>query len=540
MSPALPALVTAAARGQVKDAPAVLTAWEEAVGSAATRTAALLAAPAVSRGLRRAGALDEALAVCRQAQPLVTGPEVLATLGQARLVAELASGTQVAAQDLLAAAAALVAASDGRFDKGQHEEASRLLYLAWELLLDRSLHAESTRSPLTDDPDSWLAQVSAAKVARWFAAARPDRPRRWPRRRVRRVLVVTKDGSHFLDQPRQVAARAGIEVREVVLRSLSGKGWQMPAGIALAQLRVAARRGERPEVPAELAEAYAWADQVLVDWCDDAAAVVAATAPPGTEVAVRLHSIEALSVQPHFVAWERVSRLVFVAEHVQRLVEQVVPAVRGVRRGIVPPHEPRLSGGSVPPAGPDRVLALVGWSQPVKDPVWALEVLAELRRHDPGWRLLLVGPDQFALGSTRPLVNAYAERFAARLAEPDVAGAVDRLPWLEDVTTLGAHACAILSSSVREGYAVALHEAVEGGLLPVVRRWPLLGRYDPPGGTCAGEWVVDTPQQAAARLLGADPAARERAWQWLHAHLGREAVGQRYRTHLGWPVPHRR
>lgn len=542
MATPLAPILREAVRGRVADARAVLTAWNAAFDDAATRTASLVAAPGVSRALRRAGAAGPALEVCDTSDPHVTGPELRATLTQSRLLALMALGEDPPLDEVRAGAALLVAASDARFDKDEREAAARLLHLAWELLLDRSLHTEGTTSPLTADASGWTGPTRAAKVAVWFDQAIPHRAR-WRRphpRRVRRVLVVTQHGSSFLAQPRAMAARAGVELREITLTDLQDEGWVVPRGPGMAALRVAARNGDTTEVPAELAAGYAWADQVLVDWCDEAAVLVSATAPPDVEVVVRLHSVEALSVQPHFVSWERVDRLVLVGSHLARLLVAVLPRARKVRRGVIPPYTPaeRLRG-PLPPAGAPHVVALVGWAQPVKDPAWALDVLAALRREDPRWRLLLVGPDSFAEPSGRPAIDRYAEAYRARASAPDVAGAVDHLPWLEDVKALAGHASVVLSSSVRESFGVGLHEAVEAGLLPVVRRWPLVAPFGAPGGTCAPEWVVDTPEQAARRILdhAEDDQARERARRWLDREQGALVAARGYRRQLRWPVP---
>jgi len=540
MATPLAPLLRDAVRGRVADSDAVRLAWHEAFEDPSTRTASLIAAPQVARALRRAGAPEAAVEVCASADPLVTGAELRATLDQSWLLARMAAGDDPPHEEVLRGAASLVAASDGRFDKDQREAAARLLHLAWELLLDRSLHTHGTTSPLAEDARGWTRSVRGAKVAVWLDQAIPERPwwRRWARPRVRRVLLVTQRGSNFLDQLRTSAERAGVELREVVLTDLQGDGWVIPRGAAMSALRVAAREGARPEVPEQLAQAYAWADQVLVDWCDEAAVLVSATAPEDVEVVVRVHSLEALSPQPPFVSWERVDRLVVVAGHIGRLLETVVPRTGKVRRGLLPPHAPagRLDG-SPPPARQPHVMALVGWAQPVKDPVWALDVLAAVRAEDPRWRLLLVGPDLFAEPSTSPAVNRYADAYRERAARPDVAGAVDHLPWLDDVTTLGEHASVILSTSVREGFAVGLHEAVEGGLLPVVRRWPIVAPFGAPGETCAPEWVVDTPEQAARRVLEPPDDARELAWRWLDRRLGARVAARGYRRLLRWPVP---
>lgn len=540
MSAALPEVLKQAVLGHVPDPAAVLTAWEAAIGQDASRTATLVAGPGLARGLRKAGHLEHAIELCRAAELATPGPEIRATLVQVRLQTQLALTGTVTPHEIQAAARGLMDASDARLAKGQHAEATRLLHYALELLLDRALHTETTTSPLQTGAAAWMSTVNTARITAWLAAAAPRRVPARRLRRVRRVLVVTRDGSNFLEQVRDQATRAGIELREIVLSSLSGERWQLPSGPQLPNVRVEARLGRRPAVPAALKDGYAWADQVLVDWCDEAAVVVSATVPDDVELVVRLHSVEALSVPAHLVSWERVDRLVLVSTHIGTLLDEMVAGLFDVPRVVIPPAASTgTTWTDVPGPQVSHVLALVGWAQPVKDPIWALEVLAELRAADPAWRLLLVGRDQFAEPSHRVGVAQYAKAFATRREQPDVAGAVDHLPWLDDVTELCRHASAVLSSSIRESFAIGLHEAVDGGLLPVVRRWPLVAPYGAPGETCDPAWVVDTPAEAARRVLQhwSDEQARRSAWDWLTTELSPRVLSCRYRTQLRWPLP---
>jgi glycosyltransferase involved in cell wall biosynthesis len=144
-----------------------------------------------------------------------------------------------------------------------------------------------------------------------------------------------------------------------------------------------------------------------------------------------------------------------------------------------------------------RTLGLVGWGAPAKDAGWALDVLAELRRTDPSWRLRLVGLEPEAPG--------YAAEVRARMAQEDVAGAVDVVGASDDVPGELTRIGALVSSSTRESFHLAVAEAAASGARVAVRDWPTLSRYGGPHGVWPDDWVVRTPQEAAALLLSSAP-----------------------------------
>lgn len=63
----------------------------------------------------------------------------------------------------------------------------------------------------------------------------------------------------------------------------------------------------------------------------------------------------------------------------------------------------------------------------------------------------------------------------------------------------------ILSTSRFEGTHEALLQGAASGALPVVRNWPELRAWGGPASIYPPEWVVDSPQAAAARILAATP-----------------------------------
>jgi glycosyltransferase involved in cell wall biosynthesis len=212
----------------------------------------------------------------------------------------------------------------------------------------------------------------------------------------------------------------------------------------------------------------------------------------------------------HLVDWSRVDRLIFVAPHLRRLARAAVPVLRGVPTSVLPNATlladiPRTK---VPEAA--RTLALIGWGQAVKDPLYALEILGRLRLSDDSWRLLLVGNPFPEHDRTRS--EAYRDRVQERLARADLAGAVDLVAWTPDLTELFSRVGFILSTSLRESFHISLIQAAASGAVPVVRDWPVVAAYGGPSSFLPKDWVIRTPAEAAARILDyADPARRSEA-----------------------------
>ena len=80
---------------------------------------------------------------------------------------------------------------------------------------------------------------------------------------------------------------------------------------------------------------------------------------------------------------------------------------------------------------------------------------------------------------------------------------------------------------------MGLHEAVAGGCLPVVRRWPMMAAYGAPSSAAAPEWVVDDVEQAAARILSSGDGDVSAARAWLRREVVERVVTD-YAEALGW------
>lgn len=481
-------------------------------------------APRLAQALRRSGALPDASLVAELtlADARVRGEDVRAlALAHAALVA-LDRGEPPSY--LTEAVSQLTAMADRLFAKDSARAAARPLALALEALFHRTMHAEDLLSPLATAPADFLRPLTSSAT---YQALQPGSlPAPPPPTATRRLLAVSDGNWTFIDDVLTALADRGVEVRRLDLSTTDvGRGARRLRSMVAARLDGPPGADDQP--PAAVRESLAWADTVWVDWCTDAAVWASRHVPDGTRLIVRLHSIEALSTQPHVVDWSRVSDVVFVSAALRGLARAAVPALRGPggpRLHVVANHSV-LAGFDLPKHDDAwRTLALVGWAQTVKDPIWALQVLATLRREDPAWRLLLVGPDFPQSVTARGA--AYRDRFAERVQRADVRGAVERLGYRSDLDEVFRSVGFVLSTSRRESFHVGLLQGAASGAVPVVRDWPLLRRYGGPRTLYPRGWVVESPHAAAKRILRHADAGRAAA----AGARARRAVWSRYRS----------
>lgn len=421
-----------------------------------------------------------------------------------------------------AAVTALVRAADRALEDDDEPRAVDAAHLALSLLFHRELHADGTSSPLVEDPDTFLASWRASRVGRLLAASTPREGtgRCAPRRAG--VLVEPGAWPRFA-APVLEALRRRTEVVESDLARRSGYGGGLSVRRHLVEQRLAQALGRLPVPRYDLLEQTEQVEAVFVDWADPAALATVMNAAAGVPLTLRIHSMDALSCWIHLIDWSRVTHLVLVSEPLRLLVTRLLgEALEHTQVHVVPNVVDLARVVTEKEEGHRRRLLMVGWAQQVKDPLFALDVLAALLAEDPSWRLRLVGAD-FLPGAVRSQ-QGYARAFRRRMAEPDVRHAVELVGYTDTVAPHVAASGFVLSTSRRESFGVGLVEAAAAGTVPVVRDWPI---FAPLGGARSlfpDDWVVDTVDEAVARIreLAEDPA-------WSQASRdARQVVARRF------------
>jgi glycosyltransferase involved in cell wall biosynthesis len=486
----------------------------------------------VHESMIRAGHPASAARTAAAAAARMGGKRPRADLLDKAAIAELRTGRLPAF--FSAAVDAELAIADAAYVRGNLGRAATGAYRAIQLLLHRGIHYDGLTSPLAEDAERFLAPWHRSEVGRALGAPRgrklPAAPR--PTDRPTRILLVTRLNTNFLGEIRQ--RYTDLPDTEVRLLDLGTDPVREPLTRRISDL-VEHRLGGKPGYGAEVEEWLRphldWADTVFVDWCTSSAALVTLVDPGTARIIVRLHSFEAFAIWPQVVDFSRVDDLVFVSDHLRDLTLAAVPR-------LTAPGAPRtpVVGNAMDlrryarekPAEARFTLGLVGISAIAKDPRWAIEVLRELRRVDARYRLLLVGSD--VNGRTSPAAKAYQQAYLRDVAELEPSGAVVRTGQTHDVPAALTDVGVMISSSVREGSPCGLIEGAASGAVPVVRDWPFFaGKPHGARTLFPADWVVDTPQQAAERILKV--TATEDGWR----EAGRAASAHALAT-WDWPV----
>ena len=426
-------------------------------------------------------------------------------------------------EDIVSVVEDVLAAADDALDDEDIDAAAHRLHLALAVLFHRELHADVTASPLVDTPDAFLAPLRASRVHAALRHSVPATEREYDRRDGSgAVLVLPGSYGRF---SRAVIELLGDRIDATVL-DMSSRGHFMGMGAHEGTLRarLAQALGQPVTPDYELLEAMEASDVVFADWADRGAVWTSMQLPAGVRMVLRIHSMDALSPWIHVIDWSRISDVVFVSSHLRDIVLAQVGSDLGDTRVHVIPNIVDVDRFSGVTHGADtpRTLALVGWSQKVKDPLWALEVLGRLRRDDPTWRLALIGHD-FSPGAVRSS-HDYTEAFVGRLVEDDVAGGVDFIDFTDDLPGVLGSVDVILSSSLRESFGVGLVEGAAAGCVPVVRDWPMFRAHRGARTLFPPEWVVADVDAAVARIH----AVSDRE-QWAQSSAqAREVVAERF------------
>jgi glycosyltransferase involved in cell wall biosynthesis len=481
-----------------------------------------LRAPGVPQGIRVATGLRVAEAMkwagkhSGAAYALaLTASKVKDPAIKARLLDDAATmdvGRGVASKHTGKAVKALLAYADVQYAAGEFEDAARALRRALVLGFHRVTHIDQLTSPLADNPGRFVKPFHASKALQQVMVPRgrlrpPAAP---PADRPLRLLIATSANDnflpHLLDRYRD---HPDVEVRYLDFATQPSFKRILGADHRVVQERL----GGDPEYAAlveDLLRPYLeWADTLFLDWCVGPAAMLTTVDPGDTRIVVRLHSYEAFTRWTQVVDFSRVDDLVFVADHVRDLATALTPRLRG-------PQAPRMHmlhnamelAGFAREKSPDARfnLGLVGVSQVPKDPIWAVELLRLLRAEDERYRLILVGGDMDP--GTSQATRKYRTRMEKELKPLVESGAVVRLGPTDDVAGKLTDIGFIISSSVREGSHVGLMEGAASGAVPVVRDWPFYaGKQNSARTLYPDGWVVDTPAEAAHRVLEVNATA---------------------------------
>ncbi|MEU2612024.1 glycosyltransferase family 1 protein [Micromonospora sp. NPDC007271] len=395
-------------------------------------------------------------------------------------------------------------------------QAAAAVSKAWSLASNRVLHFDRLTSPMSEDPDAFLAPFRASAAARKLSGPRgrlaPAAPA--PTDRPLRLLVTTLINDNFLPEIlERYRAMPNVEVRFLDLYEDPVTRPLALSGSAVMEHLLAGESSYGAKIEEWLRPHLDWADTIFVDWCQATAALFTLHDPGTARIIVRLHSFEAFNFWPHLVDFSRVDDVVFVSEHLRDLSTAVLPQLAeagGPRLWVVDNAMDLQRYPRAKSADARFTLGMVGFSSVAKDPRWAIEVLRKLRERDERYRLTLIGSD-FNNRTSKPAKD-YGKLLSKDLTELEPLGAVRRYGQTDDVPAALEEVGVILSTSVRESFHCGLVEGAASGAVPVVRDWPFFaGKPHGARTLFPADWLVGTPEEAAERILAA--TATEERWR---------------------------
>lgn len=215
----------------------------------------------------------------------------------------------------------------------------------------------------------------------------------------------------------------------------------------------------------EIESAIKWAGVVWLEWANEMA--VALTNHPtllnGKRVICRLHSYEAFAGYVGKIKLEKISDLIFVAEHIKDIVlKQVRHLSDKIKSVHIVPNGVNLKKFPFKERRPGYNLAYVGHINYKKGPMLLLHAFRELVQKESRYRLFVAGNFQ----DTR-----YELYFNQMIKEMGLEKNIQMDGWVEDVADWLEDKQYIVCTSVLESQNMSIMEAMARGLKPVIHNF---------------------------------------------------------------------
>jgi glycosyltransferase involved in cell wall biosynthesis len=254
----------------------------------------------------------------------------------------------------------------------------------------------------------------------------------------------------------------------------------------------------------DILTAMEWADVCWFEWCNDPVIWASRQDVARRKALIcRLHRYEAFSDMPLTVQWDHVDSLVVVAEHLGDIVAGTVPGLRQRTRITHIPNGVDMSRYSFREGNPGFSIALVGYLHGRKNPGLALQILHQLVREEPRYRLHVAGTFQ------DPALKLYWNHMIQALGLTDH---VIKYDWQPDIAGFLADKDYLLSTSTHESFGYTIAEAMTCGIKPVVHNFPCATDMWP------SDILFNTVEEAAEQIRS----------QEYHSEAYRDFVTQHY------------
>ena len=258
--------------------------------------------------------------------------------------------------------------------------------------------------------------------------------------------------------------------------------------------------------PIESGQLVDWADVVICEWFGPNALWYSEHRRPDQRLIVRLHRFELYGPWPAQADIDRVDQVVCVSPYYAHLTRERTgwPAdkVTVIANWV---DDWQLDRPKLP--GARFHIGMVGIGETRKRFDLALDVLEEVRRHDPRFRLFAKTkmPWDYAWIWRRPGEPETTDAYLRRIQVSErLRGAVVFDQFGPDVASWLRRVGFILSTSDDESFHLAPAEGMASGAIPVVRSWPGADTiYE-------SRWIHDDPSEMAHAIL---TAAQPERWE---------------------------
>ncbi|MEJ5229437.1 MAG: glycosyltransferase [Pseudothermotoga sp.] len=235
-----------------------------------------------------------------------------------------------------------------------------------------------------------------------------------------------------------------------------------------------------------IAEAIKWADIIWLEWANELVVEVTNKIDKGRKrILCRLHGYESLRKDLlNSIKWNKIDRVIFVARNVLDTTLQNCEAVRNSNIRLI--HNGLdLNRYKFDIRRPGPNIAFAGFFNYKKNPVLAVQILKKLSEIDSRYNIQWAGEIQDERMYRYILYILNKMRIEKNFSFVGWKKDIDR--FLEDKNFF-------LSTSIHEGYGVAILEAVAKGIKPVIHNFYIAEEFYPK------EWIFNTVDEAVEMI----------------------------------------
>ncbi len=240
----------------------------------------------------------------------------------------------------------------------------------------------------------------------------------------------------------------------------------------------------------QIVQAYKWADIVWLEWANEMAVEITNKLEKmGKRIFCRLHGYEALRNDfLKSIRWEKIDKVIFVAQNVLDTAVQNCELLR-MKQKVLIHNGLDLSKYTFSERFKGPNIAFAGHFNYKKNPVLAVQILKKLILINERYNLYWAGTMQ----------DERMYRYIGYILEKmGIKEKFHFVGWKNDINSFLEDKDIFLSTSIHEGYGVAILEAMAKGIKPVIHNFYVAEEFYP------REWIFNTIDEAIEMITSDD------------------------------------